>query len=272
MPRTTTMETDHERDDDNEPILDDIFDVGGEVDGIHYDGVAVAPLTDNVFCPTGPGGGVDATCSPGGGDAEDEGSGDEPKKKSTTVGKAEHVHAARVEQEVANGIRGRWMEDNEYFDAAVGKDRVEVKSLLVGKKNTISVHDDALLRKVDGVRREPGAVMHTVAVDERGTFGDGAHAHKASGHRLYYKRGCGRYALSKMHKVSSMKELRALIAMKDHELPEAARGSLPSGRKEIAELRVRAREAHAARLTKDRKRKAKMKADKQAKKDEENES
>ena len=45
---------------------------------------------------------------------------------------------------------------------------IEVKSLLKGGKQSLSVHEDALLRKVEHIQANPGNVFHTVAVDRRG--------------------------------------------------------------------------------------------------------
>lgn len=46
------------------PLLPDLFDEWVEADGWLVD--CVNPSTENAFCPTGPAGGIDPTCSPGG--------------------------------------------------------------------------------------------------------------------------------------------------------------------------------------------------------------
>lgn len=175
--------------------------------------------------------------------------------KEATVGKSEHEHAAMVEKEIAAAVRGQWAADNEFYDARKGKHFIEVKSLLKGAKREVSMHDDALVRKMDGVAAHPGAVFHTVAVDERATYSDGANASKYSGHRMYYKRGADRYALSQMEPVRSPAHLRKLIRMSDEELPAKARGSLPTG-EEAAAIRQRAERDHAYRIQKNRERRA----------------
>jgi hypothetical protein len=129
---------------------------------------------------------------------------------------------------------------------------IEVKSLLKGGKKSISVHDDALVRKVDYAAAHPGSTYHTVAVDERATYEGGAHAADYSGHRIYYRRGSGAYSLSQMHAVTDAAELRRLVAAPDAALPAKARGALPAG--------PSAEKAHASRLAKDRARKARLKA------------
>jgi hypothetical protein len=210
---------------------------------------------DNSFCATGVGGGVDPTCSP------EHGSSVTPVSKYTgqRVGRPEKLHADGIEREVAAGIKGEWEPDDKFYDAKTKDDMhfVEVKSLLKGKKNALSMHADAVVRKIDGMATQhPDAVYHTVAVDDRQNYEGGIHADKFSGNRMYYKRGAGRYSLSMMHQVRSMAELRRLMKMKDEDLPEAARGALPSGRAVIAKLRRQAEDYHQYRIMGNRKRRA----------------
>lgn len=188
---------------------------------------------------------------------------DKSKFVGQTVGKAEHVRATQIEQGVAKHVGGKWLEDNEPLDVRVqgqggAQHAIEVKSLLKGSKQSITVHDDALARKVDYAAANPGVVYHTVAVDDRAKYEGGAHAENYSGNTTYYKRGSGRYSLSQMHPVSGPAELKALVAAPDSKLPAAARGSLPSDG-EAEALKARAVKAHASRLTKDRARKARIK-------------
>jgi hypothetical protein len=191
-----------------------------------------------------------------------------------TVGKAEQVYADGIERKVARAVGGKQVggsaestgeakqSHGDPLDVALEGHAVEVKTLLKGGKRNISVHDDALLRKVEYAKRT-GDVYHTVAVDHRDRYGGGQYADGYSGHEVYYKRGSGPYALSKMHPVGSAAELRRLIAAPDSELPEAARGSLPGG-KQLVKLRESAERAHASRLRKDRARKARIKAVKES--------
>ena len=150
-----------------------------------------------------------------------------------------HAHAESVKNEVVRMVGGIPEEDTEDagqkdkkpYDVKVkgkrGDHDIEVKSMSVGSKQVISVHEDALLRKVEHVQAHPSNTFHTVVVDNRDTYGDGANAANYSGHRLYYRRGSGRYSLSSMHKVADESELKRLLEMSPDELPEAARGSLP---------------------------------------------
>lgn len=210
--------------------------------------------TANVFCPTGPGGGVDPGCSPHGG------VGTQQKFVGEKVGKAEHVRAGEIEEEVAAMVGGKVksFEGGRYSprDVTLPGHDIEVKSIQVRSNNSISVHDDALVRKADAhakAEREGKArALHTVVVDDRDR---GARADKYSGHRVYYKRGSGRYTLSKMHQVKDARELRRLIKAKDEDLPDKAKGGLPKG-KELRAMRVRAERIHQYRILQNRKRRA----------------
>lgn len=193
--------------------------------------------------------------------------GDKSKFVGKKVGKEEHVHAAGVEKEVAAAVKGNWEEDNAFYDvktgSGAGQHFLEVKSMLKGDKTSISVHPDALLRKVDGMAGAGKGTFHTVVVDERATYSGGEYQGSYSGNRLYYKRGSGRYALTQMHPVKSFAELNRLLKTPDAALPDKARGRLPKG-KEVERLREQATKAHSARLEKDRARKARIKAAKSA--------
>lgn len=129
-----------------------------------------------------------------------------------------------------------------FYDAKSldGKHYVEVESALKGSKRAINAYADALLRKVRGISKQrEDAVFHTIFVDARNTYQGGIHSNKFSGHGLYYKRGNGKYAHSKMHKVKNFAELKQLIKAEDHQLPEKAKGSLPSGA-ELKRLKIQA--------------------------------
>jgi hypothetical protein len=188
------------------------------------------------------------------------------------VGKAEQVHAEGVKNRIAQAVGGLPEEqtedagqrDKKPYDVKIDhSDAIEVKSLLKGGKTSLSVHDDALLRKVNYQIGHPTEKFHTVAVDERATYEGGAHAGSFSGHQMYYKRGSGRYALSKMEPVKDEAHLRQLIAAPDKDLPARAKGSLPTSRAKVRELKAKAETAHAGRLRKDTARKTRIQAARQ---------
>jgi SPP1 gp7 family putative phage head morphogenesis protein len=221
-------------------------------------------LAANAFCPTGEGGGVDPSCPahPGGGPA-----GGRAKFVGARVDGTVHAHAEAVKHEVARLVGGvpeeltadAGQKDKKPYDVKVPGVRgspdqdVEVKSMTVGGKQSISVHEDALLRKVEHAERT-GNGFHTVVVDDRETYNNGANKANYSGNRLYYRRGSGRFALSTMHPVKDEAELRKLIALPDHKLPEKARGGLPPP-PPVAKLREGAAKASEGRKARDAARK-----------------
>lgn len=163
---------------------------------------------------------------------------DKVKFVGAKVGATVHAHAESVKNYIAKAVGGipeeltsdAGQKDKKPYDVKLpskGKDHdIEVKSMTVGSKTSISVHEDALLRKVEHVNAT-GNAFHTVVVDDRETYDDGANKKNFSGNRLYYKRGSGRYALGKMYPVKDEAELKKLILMADDKLPEAAQGTLP---------------------------------------------
>jgi len=217
----------------------------------------------NAFCPTGKGGGSDPTCSPHG-----------PKAKfiGATVGAAEHKAADATSNGLAKSLKGKVEEhtggpgqkDKKPYDVRVKKKGaegfhdIEVKTFLKGSKTSISVHEDALLRKVEHINANPQNTFHTIVVDKRNEYGGGAYAQNYSGHDLYYKRGSGRYALSKMHKVSSPAELKKLLDTPDSQLPAGAKGQLPPP-PPVSKLKKAAKVAHESRSARDKARKERNK-------------
>lgn len=221
---------------------------------------------DNQFCKTGEGGGVDPSCGKGEGGKSDGGS----KPKGISKDADVKIYAAAVADSVATMLGGltegqtadAGQKDKKPFDVrmpgnpkkGIPDQDIEVKTVVIsGDKNKVlSVHDDALLRKVDH-QEATGNGFHTVAVDARGDFEEGTHgaAESFSGHRMYYKRGSGRYSLNQMHPVKDAAELKRLVMAKDDALPEKARGSLPPPPpKEV--IVERAEKANVARVAKDK--------------------
>jgi hypothetical protein len=227
-------------------------------------------LATNTFCPTGEGGGVDPSCP-----AHPGGAAGAPPGKEKFVGArvdgTVHAHAEAVKHEVARLVGGvpeeltadAGQKDKKPYDVKVPGGRgspdqdVEVKSMTVGGKQSISVHEDALLRKVEHAART-GNGFHTVVVDDRETYNNGENKANYSGNRLYYRRGSGRFALSTMYAVKDAAELKRLIALPDHKLPEKARGSLPPP-PPVAKLREAAAKASEGRKARDAARKERNK-------------
>lgn len=220
-------------------------------------------------CGVGPGGFQAGNVCARGGSAGH--AADKAKFIGKTVGAAEHAEADHISGRVAKAVGGLTEEhtggpgqkDKKPYDVRAPKTKntyhdIEVKSLLKGGKQVLSVHEDALLRKVDHQAANPGNTFHTVAWDRRDTYQGGIHKDSFSGHNIYYKRGSGRYALSKMYKVKDEAELKKLINMPDSKLPAAAKGKLPPP-PPISKLREGAAKASESRKARDAVRKARNK-------------
>lgn len=173
------------------------------------------------------------------------------------VGAREHAYATARERDIAKALGGEHIGDHTPVDVIVRTKAVEhgieVKTLMKGKKQSITMHADALARKVD-YHAAGGRVVHTVALDHRAKYRGGAFKSDFSGHEIYYKRGAAAHKLTDMHKVKDMAELKRLVAMKDADLPAAARGSLPSG-DALAKLRADAERDSQSRKARDKRRK-----------------
>lgn len=184
------------------------------------------------------------------------------------VGGPEQEHAAQVSVEIASALGGKTEKelsvpgqqaDKKPWDVKVrkadgsGDHDIEVKSLLVRKDNAISIHNDALLRKVIHQKSNKENTFHTVVQDERNHYGGGEHEGKYSGHKLYYQRGSANgLSLNKMHPVKDHEELKKLLEMPYRDLPPKAKGKLPSTREDVRALVERAAKDAEARRAKDK--------------------
>jgi hypothetical protein len=90
------------------------------------------------------------------------------------------------EARVAKAIGGRHLPDNEPFDIVKGNHGVEVKTIMEGKNDKITMHPESLQRKLDHAAAN-GLTPHTVAIDVRG-----------GAPMVYYKSGVGSYRLGGM--------------------------------------------------------------------------
>jgi len=126
-----------------------------------------------------------------------------------------HIPATRLVQRqaiknqgrLARNIRGaREVGDNDPFDVMVGstknpKHLIEVKTIVRGKNNKITMHPDALGRKKAFAAKYPDAKVHTVVFDDR--VG-----------KVYYNEGVGSFRLKGMTEVSDVKGVGKVFLMK----------------------------------------------------------
>lgn len=132
------------------------------------------------------------------------------------------------EPHLARALGGRALLDNEPVDVVATLNGqlhgVELKTKVQGGQDKIEMKKSAQQRKADWAQ-ENNATVHTVVYDDRKLFnanGPGQHGPETD-RVIKYKRGYGTMQLGNMYKVSSMEELRRLIAMPDADLPPAAR-------------------------------------------------
>jgi hypothetical protein len=96
---------------------------------------------------------------------------------------------ARAEAEIQRGIPGaEHTAGNAPFDLTVGNHVIEVKRIVNGINDKITMHPESLARKVD-FALDNGVEPHTVVKDDR------------TG-KIYYKEGVGSFRLGSMREVS----------------------------------------------------------------------
>jgi hypothetical protein len=88
------------------------------------------------------------------------------------------------EAKLAVLIGGKRTADNEPFDILFGKNMIEVKTIVRGKNDKITVHPESLRRKMEEIKAKKG-IAHTVVFDERNN-------------KVYYNEGVGSFRLGAM--------------------------------------------------------------------------
>ncbi len=165
------------------------------------------------------------------------------KSRKEAVAKSEKSPTKKVDAEVqrfceegnergvAKRVRGKALRDNEPIDIEVRdktgalKHGVEVKTLVFRKASRIKVDPAAQDRKRKWHQKNKGVPFHTIVYDDRLVFNaKGPGKHDYSKRIVYYRRGYGSFALSKMHRITGgNKELRALMEKPYHQLPKGAK-------------------------------------------------
>lgn len=126
------------------------------------------------------------------------------------------IIAENNEKELSSIVKGNWIPDNEPYDVVVGTESnpkvlFELKTIVDGKNDKITMHKDALERKVSFAKKHPKAEVVTIVFDDRGPrTGTGPR-------QIYMKRGVGSFRLDKMEKVDPKelaKRIKALQVVK----------------------------------------------------------
>lgn len=166
---------------------------------------------------------------PGGGEKAEEKKGREPAeekpndraaraKASYNPSTAEKQRESdKFEAKVANAIGAKRSDDNRPLDNFVDeKHGVELKVMHNQKPDgkspgRVNMRPDSRARKEAWAAAEKGRDVHTVLIDNRDKFADGAHAEKYSGHHIYYAPGVGAFRMEKMTKVKNYADLKQII-------------------------------------------------------------
>lgn len=140
--------------------------------------------------------------------------------------KEKQSHAEQNEHVVTKKLGGTKSGDNSPADVTLNIDGrnhgIELKTMLDNGNDKITMHPESRRRKEAWARKNK-AVLHTVVIDHRDRFADGANGHQYSGHEIYYKRGAGAFRVGSMHKVKNYAELKTLLGTPTNSLPAEAR-------------------------------------------------
>jgi hypothetical protein len=171
--------------------------------------------TRNIYCKTGPGGGVDPTCTK---DAPDTAMAylapraERARKSYNPCTKEKQRESDAYEASVSRKLRAKRTGNNAPMDMTIdGVHGIELKVLHDCKDGRVNMRRDSRRRKESWKRQEKGRTLHTVLIDNRDKFEDGKHAHNFSGHHIYYSKGVGAFKLTTMTKVESFAELKRII-------------------------------------------------------------
>jgi len=98
--------------------------------------------------------------------------------------------------------KGKGLPDNEAFDVIVGTVKkpdhlIEVKTIVRGKNNKITMHPDSRRRKLAKAAEHPDAKVHTVVFDERSK-------------QIFYREGVGSFRLGGMKEVT-LEDLKGIL-------------------------------------------------------------
>lgn len=112
------------------------------------------------------------------------------------VDKEKWAIAHQSELSLAAAIGGERVANNAPFDVVKGKTAFEVKTIVGGKNDKITMHPDSRRRKLREVRRKGYKQVFTVVIDARKTPP-----------RVYMAKGLGSFRLRNMQQMGSLREL-----------------------------------------------------------------
>lgn len=113
---------------------------------------------------------------------------------------AKQIVAAEMQIKVARTVHGVSTDDSQPFDVLKAKAGVEVKTIVEGLNDKITMHKSSLRRKLEEAKDLGLKRTYTVAIDKRN-----------GKEEIYYKKGLGSFRLVSMTRVSSWDELAKVI-------------------------------------------------------------
>jgi hypothetical protein len=114
-------------------------------------------------------------------------------KEKVAKTKANEVALARI-------VDGKSTNDSHPFDILKGNIAIEVKTLIEGGHDKITMHPKSMAKKDEYITEHKLKSTYTVAVDMRG-----------GKNTWYFKKGLGSFRLSAMERLSSPEELKRLL-------------------------------------------------------------
>jgi len=119
------------------------------------------------------------------------------KQSYNPVTKEKKRIATENELKLAKSIKGKQTPDNAPFDVIRGGHAIEVKTIVAGKNDKITMHPESRNRKLESAKKN-GYKMHTVVFDARNN-------------KLYYSEGVGSYRLGGMRE-TNLNELGSMFS------------------------------------------------------------
>jgi len=110
--------------------------------------------------------------------------------------KAKEKISTHSERRVAAVLGGEQTGDNLPVDVHVGRNAIEVKTIINGKNPKITMHPESLDRKMKYARKNKMS-LHTVVVDMRGEKPE-----------YFYRKGVGSFRLSSMKPMVSISDIK----------------------------------------------------------------
>jgi hypothetical protein len=109
---------------------------------------------------------------------------------------AKRAKASENEERLAKAIAGTRLNNSRPFDVVAGKTGLEVKTLLTGKNDKLTVHQSSIKLKQKYMKKHGLTHMYTVAIDNRN-----------GGEKVYIREGTAAYRLTNMFQLKKLSDV-----------------------------------------------------------------